>query len=182
MSNADFWARKLGAKPAPPQQYQGSNGNPRVPQNGGNEPVWWQAAPPTGYRPQQQLNPQQDLGGGMTVEQLSRMDASTLSVEALEMVAQYKLQNPKYSQQCPHCGPEGNFMQSGNSMARCFNCGYSTRDVHSETGLQPVSKLTGSTDSFGIDGGHGSGVVNGQGFGRMPQEYYQRANPNSHGV
>lgn len=178
MAASEFWAKKLGLQqqPAPVQ--------PRAPQQASaNEPAWWQAAPATRqYQPQQHIDGNTQLPGGVTIQQLSQMDASQLSTEALEMVAQFKLQNPKYSQQCPHCGPDGNFMQSGNSMARCFNCGYSTRDVHGETGLQPTSKLRGSSDSLGIDGGNGSGVVNGQGFGRMPQEYFQRANPNSHGV
>lgn len=170
--SSDFWSRKLaGAQPAAPQQ--------SAPQPAsGNEPAWWQAAPTVRYsQPQQRLDGNQALPGGVTIEQLARMDASGLSQEALEMVASYKLQNQKYDNHCPHCGPEGNFVQSGNSMARCFNCGYSTRDIHSETGLQPTSKLRAG-DSYAIDGGQGTGVTGGKGFGRLPAEYVMRARPN----
>jgi predicted RNA-binding Zn-ribbon protein involved in translation (DUF1610 family) len=128
MSTNDWWARKLGSQNPAPQPVPTSQ-------------AWWapQVRQPA---PQQPQPPGGDL---VSLQQLNSMDASTMSQEALETLAMAKLQASKYNNNCPHCGStnliEGQQTRQGVSASRCFDCGWSSANIHSEYPLQPTSKL-----------------------------------------
>jgi predicted RNA-binding Zn-ribbon protein involved in translation (DUF1610 family) len=108
--------------------------------------AWWMAAPTqqeytdssAGYR---------EGVDGPPIAELARMDASTLSGAALELVAAWKLKtNAKYSDQCPHCGKGTLARAKPSTSPRCFECGYSEREVHDQ--LQPTTRIKIAGDSI----------------------------------
>lgn len=143
-----FWDKKLntGTQPPPvPQRYQ-TQFSPVQESAASNNPAWWMAAPPTPTGPSiESYVPGRD---GPAIEELARMDVSTLSQEALELVAAYKLKNnKKYDNRCPHCDAENGLIKASRSVApRCVECGYSERAVHDQ--LQPLTQLRPRTDTL----------------------------------
>lgn len=155
-SNADFWTRKLAGHSAQTKQQPVT---PQPPPITGNSTPWWQAPPPPSMQPVTPLAGNTTLEGGITVDQLAQMDPHTLSQEALEVVARYKLGNPKYNNHCPYCRSTNyGLMSKSNDGYRCFDCGYSNRGsaARLDNQLQPPGKLGGNGKSQHIDGGQGS--------------------------
>lgn len=167
---SDFWSRKLGAGQQPPpvpQRYQQPVQS--APAQQSNNP-WWMAAPqvPTGPSLDQYV-PGRD---GPAIEELARMDPFTLSQEALELIASYKLKtNRKYDNTCPHCGGENGLMKATRSTAsRCVECGYSERGVHEQ--LQPLSKIRPGKDTIHARDFVGGNMGNSPGFQHSSQSQY----------
>jgi hypothetical protein len=101
---------------------------------------------------------------GLTVSQLAKMDPATLSNEALELIAKYKLGNDKYNNHCPYCdstnyGAPGNSLRrQSNAPARCFDCGFQSGGIAArmDNQLQPVGKTAAGKNSQHVNGGEGS--------------------------
>lgn len=199
MSN-DFWSRKLAgiAQPAPqapapasqqgawwqdtpaqpqyPQQYQGYNGNPPIPQ---------------GYNPA--LQAQMPYGGptgaqGMPLEQyigqLKRIPTEDLNQQQMEEIARFELEHDrKYNQTCPQCG-SGDFVPAGTVIQgkrmgsdKCFACGASastfTSSPEPAVGGSKASKAP-YRDVRQIDTGGAGGHSMYLKFNGVPQSYVPR--------
>lgn len=175
MSN--FWANKLqsGAPigaPVQPQQHPGYQQTPPQyqPQQQGE---WWLARPTQAQTPTyEKLNSYVPGRDGPAIEELARMDASTLSGEALELIAAFKLKtNSKYDNGCPHCGAENGLMQATRStVPRCVECGYAERQMHAD--LQPLTKLRPATDTVHARDFSGSSLQS-EGFAHHSQAQYR---------
>ena len=147
---SDFWARKLG---------NNSNNVVDVERSNSAQQPWWQA-PPAAPVTRMEVQGNAMLPGGVTVEKLSEMDASTLSGEALEIVAQYKLSKDKYNHACPYCNSTNFGGANGTRYAdRCFDCGYMSGGVASrgDHQMQPRGHIGGGGKaSQHINGGAGT--------------------------
>jgi hypothetical protein len=174
--SGNFWANKLGSQtpvgaPVQPQQHPAYQTPPQYqPQQSGE---WWLArptnVPDTTTERLSNYVPGRD---GPAIEELARMDASTLSGDALELIAAYKLKtNHKYDNSCPHCGAANGLMQaSRNTIPRCVECGYAERQLHGD--LQPLTKLRpGNNVSHARDFTGSS--FNGEGFSHHSQAAYR---------
>lgn len=166
----DFWNKRLNGaqQPIHPSVTPYNRVTAPEPQQG-NSP-WWIAAPPVPTGPSvDQYVPGRD---GPAIEELARMDASTLSQEALELIASYKLKaNKKYDNQCPHCGAANGLMQATRSTApRCVECGYSERAVHEQ--LQPLTKLRPGKDILHARSFAGGNIGDSGGFQHRSQSQY----------
>lgn len=124
----DWWARKLGAIPARPEQKPASRG------------AWWEpGAQPradAGLRAQMPQDGPAGPGGmplAQYIRQLRSIPADQLSQDQMEEIARFDLQNnQKYASTCPSCG-SGNFVAAGTVLAgtrmgtdKCFDCGGSS--------------------------------------------------------
>ncbi len=178
----DFWARKLGiSQPSAPAQVSGGTGK-----------VWWQDEPQQTYQQAPPDRYQQLAPPGMAPaepamsqqqeDQLFRQlqqvrDATTLTADQMEFMAEYELKRPKYNQSCPQCG-SGNFIPHGTRAGsvtmptdKCFDCGFSARG--------PEPALAGRASGKGsvtrqIDTGGAAGSMYMQ-FRSIPQSYVPRA-------
>lgn len=116
----DFWARKLGARPA----------TPAAPQPVPPGTAWWQT-PAVAPIPAQPGTPQQALVPRDSVVELQHLPADQLSQDQMEQLAQWTLQQQKYNTGCPQCqstnyAPQGTKMATGRmTSGHCFECGYS---------------------------------------------------------
>lgn len=200
---SDFWSRQLNGTPAQPQQqpqyrppsrpqrawwqddepepeqyyqpqqYQGSNGNPPVPQ-GYNPALQAQMPGSDGYAPGTATNQDQ------LIKQLLKTPSSELNQEQMEFLAQWELETkPKYNQRCPECD-SGNFVLSGTKNAhgtfstdKCFDCGYSTRGPVPALGGTSAGKSGASTRQIDTGGGGGPSLYMKVGNGRQIPNTYQ---------
>lgn len=188
MSN-EWWAKKIGAlatprpqQPGPaftgawwqePQQYQGSNGNPAIPQH-----VALQAQMPYGGPAGPQGVPEEQY-----VRQLQRVPTEDLTQDQMETIAAWELRNKaKYNQVCPQCR-SANFAPAGTRLGnstlgtdKCFDCGGSHSTYTSSP--EPASGGRGTSgarrlDVRQIDTGGAAGSMYLK-LGNMPASYVPR--------
>lgn len=131
MSNADWWSRKLGGQPQPPQhapQYQYAS-QPQQYQNPDGQLRTQQQAPPQQYGPPLLANGRLDV---------TRMDDERLRLkDVAKMWNKGEAARTEGSGTCPNCGSihvfsmrnagtvqNQNSGQLASSSPRCFECGW----------------------------------------------------------
>jgi hypothetical protein len=181
VTSADFWARQLGGQAPPPHIQQAP------PAASG---AWWgptpasphiQVPPPSGGQPGQYQEP-----GQPTYEDLKRMNASDMTQEQMELLAQYELEAGKYNNHCPNCQsdnfiPQGTRVSTGTGTIKmgtdkCFECGASSSTLTGSP--EPAVGVTGSKGNSQHTRQTANGGESGGNYGRhhseIPQNYLPR--------